>query len=123
MEFSRPDTGMSSLALLQGIFPAQGSNPGLPYCRWILYQLSLQGSPGLAVLLIIIPHEQPRPLNSLTHVVSREKGIQRSTTYASKMIMIITVFTFKIKVNNHIGRQKIVILRFKIKTSRKSVYT
>ena len=44
-------------------------------------------------------------------------------TYASKMIMIITVFTFKIKVNNHIGRQKIVILRFKIKTSRKSVYT
>ena len=26
--------------LLQGIFPAQGSNPGLPHCRWILYQLS-----------------------------------------------------------------------------------
>lgn len=38
------------------------------------------------------------------------------------MIIIIIVFTFKIKVNNHIGRQKIVILRFKIKTSRKCVY-
>ena len=30
--------------LLQGIFPTQGSNPGLPYCRWILYQLSHKGS-------------------------------------------------------------------------------
>ena len=34
-----------SLFLLQGIFPTQGSNPGLPHCRWILYQLSHQGSP------------------------------------------------------------------------------
>ena len=30
--------------LLQGIFPAQGLNPGLLYCRRILYQLSHQGS-------------------------------------------------------------------------------
>ena len=36
---------MGSLSLLQGIFPTQGSNPGLPHCRQILYQLSLQGSP------------------------------------------------------------------------------
>ena len=28
-----------------GIFPTQGSNPGLPHCRWILYHLSHQGSP------------------------------------------------------------------------------
>ena len=27
-------------SLLQGIFPNQGSNPDLPHCRWILYQLS-----------------------------------------------------------------------------------
>ena len=27
-----------------GIFPTQGSNPGLPHCRRILYQLSYQGS-------------------------------------------------------------------------------
>ena len=31
-------------ALLQGIFPTQGLNPGLPYCKWILYQQSHQGS-------------------------------------------------------------------------------
>ena len=39
------NTGVCSLSLLQGIFPTQGSNPGLPHSRWILYQLSYQGSP------------------------------------------------------------------------------
>ena len=38
-------TGVSSLSLLQGIFLIQGSNPGFPHCRWILYQLSHRGSP------------------------------------------------------------------------------
>ena len=28
------NTGVGSLSLLQGIFPTQGSNPGLPHCRW-----------------------------------------------------------------------------------------
>ena len=34
------NTGLDSLSLLQGIFPTQGLNLGLPHCRWILYQLS-----------------------------------------------------------------------------------
>ena len=34
-------------SLLQGIFPTQGSNPGLLHCRRILYQLSHQGSPRI----------------------------------------------------------------------------
>ena len=38
------NTGMGSLSFLQGIFPTQGLNPGLPHCRWILYQLSHKGS-------------------------------------------------------------------------------
>ena len=33
-------TGVGSLSLLQGVFPTQGSKPGLPHCRRILYQLS-----------------------------------------------------------------------------------
>ena len=41
------NTGVGCLSFLQGIFPAQGSNPGLPYCRQILYQLSHKGSPGI----------------------------------------------------------------------------
>ena len=38
------NTGVGSHSLLQGIFPTQGSNPGLPHCRKILYQLSHKGS-------------------------------------------------------------------------------
>ena len=47
MEFSKQNTGVGSLSLLQGIFPTQGSNPGLPHFRQILYQLSHQGSPRM----------------------------------------------------------------------------
>ena len=36
---------MGCHSLLQGVFPTQGLNPGLLYCRWILYQLSHKGSP------------------------------------------------------------------------------
>ena len=38
------NSGVGCHALLQGIFPIQGSNPGLPHCRQILYHLH-QGSP------------------------------------------------------------------------------
>ena len=41
------NTGVGSLSLLQGIFPTQGSNPGLPHCRQILHQLSHKVSPGI----------------------------------------------------------------------------
>ena len=40
------NTGVGNHSLLQGIFPTQGSNSGLPYCRQILYHLSHQGSQG-----------------------------------------------------------------------------
>ena len=39
------NTGVSSHALLQRIFPNQGLKPGLLHCRQILYCLSHQGSP------------------------------------------------------------------------------
>ena len=41
------NTGVGNLSLLQGIFPTQGSNPGLPHWRRILYQLSHKGSPRI----------------------------------------------------------------------------
>ena len=57
MDYSLPDssvhgdspgknTGVGSPALLQEIYPTQGLNTGLLHCRWILYHLSHQGSPG-----------------------------------------------------------------------------
>ena len=39
--------GVGRFILLQGIFPTRGSNPGLPHCRWILYQLSHKVSPRI----------------------------------------------------------------------------
>ena len=60
--------------LLQGIFPTQGSNPGIPQCGQTLYRLSHQGSPPL------IP-------SSLWHLIHQElllalpsKYIQNSAT-------------------------------------------
>ena len=41
------NTEVGSFSLLQGIFPAQRSNPGLLHCRQILYQLSHKGSPRI----------------------------------------------------------------------------
>ena len=41
------NAGVGSLSLLQGIFPTQGLNPGLPHCRPILYQLSHKGRPRI----------------------------------------------------------------------------
>ena len=41
--FSGKTTGVGCHFLFQGIFPIQGTNLGLLYCRWILYQLSHQG--------------------------------------------------------------------------------
>ena len=43
------NTGVGSLSLLQEIFPTQESNPGLPHCRQILYQLSYQESPRMVL--------------------------------------------------------------------------
>ena len=41
------NTRVGCHALLQGIFPTQGWNPGLPHCKQILYLLSHQGCPRI----------------------------------------------------------------------------
>ena len=60
------NTRMGCHALLQGIFQTQGSNPGLPHCRQVLYRLSHQGSPAK-----IINHKQ--------YSLSRESTIANVT--------------------------------------------
>ena len=44
MGFSRQEYWRGCHFLLQGFFPTQGSNPGLPHYRQTLYRLSHQGS-------------------------------------------------------------------------------
>ena len=67
--FPGQNTRVGSCSLLQGIFPTQGSNPGLPHCRWILYQLSHQGS--------------SRILEWLAYPFSRESSWPRNWTGVS----------------------------------------
>ena len=60
------NTGVGGLSLLQTIFPTQGSNPGLPHCRQIIYQLIYQGSPTISQsLLKLMPIESVMPSNHL----------------------------------------------------------
>ena len=78
MEFSRPE-----LSLLQEIFPTQVSNPDLPHCGQILYQLSHKGSPIKLPYDPAIPLRQKHPKPGLKYlhvnvhssvVYNRQKG-------------------------------------------------
>ena len=44
------NTGVGRLSFLQGIFPTQELNWDLLHCRWILYQLSYEGSPIMSFI-------------------------------------------------------------------------
>ena len=63
------NTGVGCHALLQGIFPTQGLNPGLRHYRWILYCLSHQ--------------ESPRILKRVAYPFSRWSSWPRNRTGAS----------------------------------------
>ena len=78
------NTGVGSLSLLQGVFPTQGLNPGLPHCRQIVYQLSQnllefsikvwQSSRTLWELHTILKKKSP----SLKHWQPNENSLLRS---------------------------------------------
>ena len=57
------NTGVGSCSFLQEIFPTQGSNPGLPHCRQILYQLSHKGSPRILQWVAYPFSRSSRPRN------------------------------------------------------------
>ena len=62
------NTGVGCHALLQGIFPTQGSNPGLPHCRWILLPSQPPRKPNIAINISNIQERKERealPLTSL----------------------------------------------------------
>ena len=67
------NTGVGNFSLLQGIFPTQGSNPGLLHCRWILYQLSHKRSPRI-LEWVAYPFSsrssQPRKRTGVSHLAS-----------------------------------------------------
>ena len=93
------NTGVGSFSLLQGIFPTQGLNPGLPHCRWILYQLSYQGSPTphkarqFTQLQTVHPRASPTELPCLQFPPSAPMSIYQHHIPLSKVIFIATSVT------------------------------
>ena len=64
---------MGCHALLQGIYPTLGLNPGLPHCRWIIYSLNHQGSLVFVIKQyksVIMIHISPYSLASLPSLKS-----------------------------------------------------
>ena len=68
------NTGVGSLSLLQGIFPSQGSNPGLLHCRQTLYHLSHEASPRI-LKWVVFPFSkgsfQPRNWTGVSFIADR----------------------------------------------------
>ena len=65
------NTRVGSLSCLQGIFPTQGSNPGLTHCRQIVYQLSHKGSPRMLEWVaypFFSRSSQPRNRTQVSHI-------------------------------------------------------
>ena len=58
------NAGAGCHAPLQGILPIQGSDPGLPHCKQILYHLSHEGSPRILEWVVYpFSRESSQPRN------------------------------------------------------------
>ena len=68
-------------SLLQGIFPTQGSNPGLPHCRWILNQPSHQVKPEI--------HEHYEKQHSITHTYAHTHTRTRTHTQMQNLFAVL----------------------------------
>ena len=94
------NTGVGSLALLQGISPIQELNRSLLHCRQILYQLSYQGSPlktkhyvnlfcGFPMILhvgVMLGWALPSPMGK-SHVKAKlGEGLQNSPYFPCHLI-------------------------------------
>ena len=65
------------------MFPTQESNPGLPHCKWILYQLSHLGS---------LKKQEKSQINNLTlHLKQKEKTEQKKKCKVSRKKEIIKI--------------------------------
>ena len=88
------NTGVCSHSLLQGIFPTQGSNPGLLYCRQTLYGLSYVGSPMNDLNLITSKH-QTNVKQEAFYKWTRKRGRQEGKKDWSVLLKNVTVIKEK----------------------------
>ena len=105
-------TGVGSLSLLQGIFLAQGSNPGLPQGRQILYHLSHQGS---TVALLVMAKNWEKILYQLMNELN-------NVICPSIMLRSITLIE-KNRYKDHIWYKSIYMILSKMLSCNSITYT
>ena len=69
---------MGCHALLQGIFPTQGLNPGLLHCRWIPYRLGPQGKAMGQLLGQAVRRGWPGGQGSVSPTLSAQPAAQQT---------------------------------------------
>ena len=116
------NTGEGCQALLQGILPTQGLNPGLPHCRRILYCLSHQGSPRIPEW-VACPFSrgtsQPRNWTRVSHIAGgfftdrATREAPTSNTY---------IKYGKEKVGTKLGSLAVSVLKDRVKVTTHRVY-
>ena len=77
------NTGRGSLSLLQGIFPTQGSNPGLQHCRQILYRATREAHMRWRDMLI----------NATVVIFSQCTGTSNHHTVHFKCVKILSIIS------------------------------
>ena len=81
------NTGVSSLSLLQGIFPTQEWNQGLQHCRRILYQLSYQEA------LLWWVKIKTRPLHNCICTLTKTKAFPKPQEWPNILLSCLTRLT------------------------------
>ena len=82
------NTWVSSLSLLQGIIPTQGSNPGLPHYRQILYQLRHKRSPRILELSSLSLLQWIFPTQESNHCLLHCRRILCQLSYEGSLILV-----------------------------------
>ena len=89
------NTGVDSHALLQGIFPTQGLNPGLLHCWWILYCLSHQNSHTIFTAVKEIFYHEKILFSQKCTKLFRVKSIDMyQSIYCASTISMIKILIF-----------------------------
>ena len=109
------NTGAGCHALLQGIFPIQGWNPGLPHCRPVLYCLSYQGSPRILEWVASSfyresSHPGIRPRSPALQMDSLPAELPRSRTIVKLKLLILDEIVNFFQISNNLKKIKASLL-------------
>ena len=115
-------------SLLQGIFPTQGLDPGLPHCRWVLYQLSHHGS-ARKLECVAYPFSsgssQPRNRTRVSWIVGRfftNWATREARIIITYHIPTLDILIFLVPFETMLGFCLSVVLSFKVLTMIPRIY-